>query len=130
MELEGFIYKVMEPNSGVSQKTGNPWMSQEFVFGYYWYPNQTQPSYMVARIFGEDNIRKFDLHVNEECTIRFNIQAHESNERWFNEVRVTAVEKKYSNQAAQQVQSAQPDPQTAQPDPAPLPEAPKDDLPF
>ncbi len=128
MELEGFIYKVMEPNSGISQKTGNAWMSQEFVFGYYWYPNQTQPSYMIARIFGEDNIRKFDLHVNDECTIRFNIQAHESNDRWFNEIRVTAVTKKFSTQASQQEQT--PAPKTAQQEPAPMPEAPKDDLPF
>ena len=129
MDLEGFIYEVMEPNSGISQKTGNPWMSQEFVFGYHWYPNQTQPSYMVARIFGEDNICKFDLHVHEQCTIRFNIQAHQSNGRWFNEVRVTAVTKKQAAQPAQQelpaeLQFAQP----ASSESAPLP--PKDDLPF
>ena len=129
MDLEGFIYKVMEPNSGISQKTGNPWMSQEFVFGYLWYQNQTQPSYMVARIFGEDNIRKFDLHVNEECTIRFSIQAHESNGRWFNEVRVISVTKKHAAQPVQQEQPAAL--QAAQPvssESAPLP--PNDDLPF
>ena len=93
MEIEGLIYKVLPANSGVSQKTGNAWMSQEFVLSYYWFPNQTMPSYMVFRVFGEDRLKQFDLHENDEVKIRFNIEAHESNGRWFNEVRCTAVQK-------------------------------------
>lgn len=93
MEIEGLIYKTLPANSGVSQKTGNAWMSQEFVLSYYWFPNQTMPSYMVFRVFGEDRLKQFDLHENDEVKIRFNIEAHESNGRWFNEVRCTAVQK-------------------------------------
>lgn len=88
------IYRAMPAQSGISQKTGNAWMSQEFVLSYYWFPNQTMPSYMVFRVFGEDRLKQFDLHENDEVKIRFNIEAHESNGRWFNEVRCTAVEKK------------------------------------
>lgn len=94
MEIEGLIYRAMPAQSGISQKTGNAWMSQEFVLSYYWFPNQTMPSYMVFRVFGEDRLKQFDLHENDEVKIRFNIEAHESNGRWFNEVRCTAVEKK------------------------------------
>ena len=87
------IYRAMPAQSGISQKTGNAWMSQEFVLSYYWFPNQTMPSYMVFRVFGEDRLKQFDLHENDEVKIRFNIEAHESNGRWFNEVRCTAVQK-------------------------------------
>ena len=31
MEVEGKISVVMPAQSGVSQRTGNPWMSQEYV---------------------------------------------------------------------------------------------------
>lgn len=47
MEIEGMIHQLMEPTSGVS-KNGNPWMSQEFVLAYFWFPNQTTPSYALT----------------------------------------------------------------------------------
>lgn len=77
--------------SGVSQSTGNQWMSQEYVMAYYWFPNQTNPSYIVMRVFGEDRIKQFNLQPNDEVRVRFHIEAHEYNGRWFNETRLDAV---------------------------------------
>ena len=91
MELEGKISVVMPAASGVSQSTGNPWMSQEYVMAYYWFPNQTNPSYIVMRAFGEDRIKQFNLQANDEVRVRFHIEAHEYNGRWFNETRLDAV---------------------------------------
>lgn len=91
MELEGKISVVMPAQSGVSQSTGNQWMSQEYVMAYYWFPNQTQPSYIVMRAFGEDRIKQFNLQPNDEVKVRFHIEAHEYNGRWFNEIRLDAV---------------------------------------
>lgn len=91
MELEGKISVVMPAQSGVSQSTGNQWMSQEYVMAYYWFPNQTQPSYIVMRAFGEDRIKQFNLQPNDEVRVRFHIEAHEYNGRWFNEIRLDAV---------------------------------------
>ena len=91
MELEGKISVVMPAASGVSQSTGNPWMSQEYVMAYYWFPNQTNPSYIVMRVFGEDRIKQFNLQPNDEVRVRFHIEAHEYNGRWFNETRLDAV---------------------------------------
>lgn len=91
MELEGKISVVMPAQSGVSQSTGNQWMSQEYVMAYYWYPNQTQPSYIVMRAFGEDRIKQFNLQPNDEVKVRFHIEAHEYNGRWFNETRLDNV---------------------------------------
>lgn len=91
MELEGKISVVMPAASGVSQSTGNQWMSQEYVMAYYWFPNQTNPSYIVMRVFGEDKIKQFNLQPNDEVRVRFHIEAHEYNGRWFNETRIDAV---------------------------------------
>ena len=66
-------------------------MSQEYVMAYYWFPNQTNPSYAVMRVFGEDRIKQFNLQVNDEVRVRFHIEAHEYNGRWFNEVRIDGV---------------------------------------
>ena len=82
---------VMPAQSGVSQRTGNPWMSQEYVMQYYWFPNQTQPSYIVLRVFGEDRIKQFNLQPNDEVKVRFHCEAHENNGRWYNELRIDGV---------------------------------------
>lgn len=91
MELEGRIAVVMPAQSGVSQRTGNPWMSQEYVLAYYWFPNQTQASYIVMRVFGEDRIKHFNLQPNDELKVRFHAEAHENNGRWYNELRIDGV---------------------------------------
>lgn len=91
MELEGKISVVMPANSGVSKATGNPWMSQEYVIQYYWFPNQTQPSFIVMRVFGEEKIKKFNLQTNDEVKVRFHCDAHENNGRWYNELRIDGV---------------------------------------
>lgn len=91
MELEGKISVVMPANSGVSQRTGNAWMSQEYVMAYYWFPNQTNPSYIVMRVFGEDKINHFNIQPNDEVRVRFHCEAHENNGRWYNELRIDGV---------------------------------------
>jgi hypothetical protein len=63
-------------------------MSQEYVIGYYWFPNQTNPSYIVMRVFGEDRIKQYNLQPNDEVRVRFHCEAHESNGRWYNELRI------------------------------------------
>lgn len=74
---------------------------------YYWFPNQTKPSFIVLRAFGEDRIKQFNLQANDEVRVRFHIEAHEFNGRWFNETRldaVTFIGASASQQPAQQSQ--------------------------
>ena len=122
MELEGKISVVMPATSGVSQSTGNQWMSQEYVMAYYWFPNQTNPSFIVLRAFGEDRIKQFNLQPNDEVRVRYHIEAHEYNGRWFNEIRLDAVtfvgasaskNQQPANQTAQAAQTAAVDNQQA-----------------
>ena len=75
MELTGRIIAVLPANSGVSQRTGNAWMSQEYVLEV---PGQ-YPKKCVFRLFGEDRIKNFNIQNGEELTVFFDIDAHEYN---------------------------------------------------
>jgi hypothetical protein len=91
MELEARVSVVLPAMSGVSQASGNQWMSQEYVLEYFWFPNQTNPSRIVMKVFGEDKIKQFNLQPYDEVKVRFHIEAHEYNGRWFNETRIDGV---------------------------------------
>lgn len=96
MELTGKIIAVLPANQGVSQRTGNPWMSQEYVIEV---PGQ-YPRKCVFRIFGEDRIRQFNIQSGEELTVSFDIDAHEYNGRWFNEIRAYNISRGVPGMAA------------------------------
>lgn len=122
MDLTGTITVVMPAQSGVSQRSGNAWMSQEYVMEI---PGQW-PRHIVFRIFGEDRIKQFNIQQGEQnVTIQFDIDAHEYNGRWFNEVRCYNVLRSVGQQPYQQQpygqQPAQAQPAQAQPAPAPFP---------
>ena len=94
MEVTGKIIAVMPANSGTSQRTGQTWMSQQYVLevpGMY-------PKRMVFEVYGEDRIKSFAIQQGMEATVSFEIDAHEYNGRWFNEVRAWNV--KPAGQAA------------------------------
>ena len=87
MELTGRIIAVLAAQSGVSARTGNSWMSQDYVIEV---PGQ-YPKRCVFRIFGEDRIKQFNIQMNEDVTIQFDIDAHEYQGRWFNDIRAYNV---------------------------------------
>ena len=115
MELTGKIIAVMAAQSGVSARTGNSWMSQEYVIEV---PGQ-YPRKCVFRLFGEDRIKQFNIQQGEDLTIQFDIDAHEYNGRWFNEVRAYNV-----------VRGQVPQPVAAAPAAAPFPPAGAATAPF
>ena len=114
----------MPAQSGVSQRSGNAWMSQEYVLEI---PGSYQKR-MVFRIFGEDRIKQFNIQQGEQqVTIQFDIDAHEYNGRWFNEIRCYNVLRSVGQQPYGQ------QPTQAQPAQAPFPpqqEQKQDALPF
>lgn len=83
MELTGKIIAVMPAKSGTSAKTGNAWMTQEYVFEV---PGQF-PRRCAFSVFGEDRIKQFNIQTGDEITIQFDIDAREFNGRWYNDVR-------------------------------------------
>ena len=118
MDLTGKIIAVLPANSGVSSRTGNPWMSQEFVI--------------------EVPGKQFNIQMGEDITISFDIDAHEYNGRWFNEIRAYNVTRGQAPVAAAPgVAPAQAAPFPPQDANAPFPPAQEpagegstDDLPF
>ena len=87
MELTGKIIAIMPAQSGVSARTGNNWMSQDYVIEV---PGQ-YPRKCLFRIFGEDRIKQFNIQQGEDLTVQFDIDAHEFNGRWFNVIRAYNV---------------------------------------
>ena len=89
MEITGKIIAVLPANSGTSARTGNPWMSQTYVI-------ETQGQYpkkLAFDVFGEERIKQFNIQQGEELTVRFDIDAHEYQGRYFNQIRAFNVEK-------------------------------------
>ena len=62
-------------------------MSQDYVIEV---PGQF-PRKCLFRIFGEDRIKQFAIQQGEDLTVQFDIDAHEFNGRWFNDIRAYNV---------------------------------------
>ena len=130
MDLTGKIIAVLPASSGVSARTGNSWMSQDYVIEV---PGQ-YPKKCVFRVFGEDRIKQFNIQMGEDITVSFDIDAHEFNGRWFNDVRAFNVTRGAAPLAAAPMAAA---PDAASMATAPFPPAQEsagegstDDLPF
>lgn len=141
MEATGKIIAILPANSGVSQRTGNPWMTQTFVLETIEQYSKKIP----FEVFGEDKIRQFNLQMGETVTIHFDVDGREWNGRWFAKVscfNVTRASQTHAAPVAQQQSQAQPPQQnaataqTVAPAPAPQPQSQgggggnADDLPF
>ena len=138
MEISGKIIVATEVRSGQSARTGNNWMAQDFVIETH----AQYPRRCVFSVFGEDRLKEFNIKPGEELTVYFDIDAHEYNGRWFNNLRAWKVERGVAPAADASASApyATATPTTAAPSPvsdafnAPAPptsgEGAKDDLPF
>ena len=110
VKLTGRIAEVMPVVSGVSDRTGNAWKSQEYLFEYFAWSGAKYANRLVARVFGEDDIAKFNLKQGEEVTltIRFDANKSKDGSRWFNEIRISNVERAAAAQQPAQAQNAAP----------------------
>lgn len=90
------------------------------------------------RVFGEDRIKQFNIQPGEEITVQFDIDAHEYNGRWFNEIRAYSVQRGQAGGTIPAATTFAPQQDAApQASAAPFPPAqepagdsPADDLPF
>ena len=104
IKLTGRIAEVLPANTGVSQRTGNQWMSQDYIFEYFMWSGQQRATQLCVRIFGEDNIKRHNLQPLEEnvtLTLRLESTKNQESGRWFTEVRVTNVERAGAQKPAQ-----------------------------
>ena len=129
MELQGRVTAVLPARSGVSAR--GEWKSQSFVIETH----DSFPRKMVFDVFGEERLTRFNIQLGQEVNVSFDIDAHEYNGRWFNNIRAFDVRLVDPNtvSAAPAAQAAPAAPQ--QPANAPFPPQPEqsnsdDDLPF
>lgn len=130
MEIQGRIVAVLPLRKGTSSK--GAWMSQENVVETH----EQYPKKLVFNVFGEDKINQFAIKQGEELIVSFDIDAHEYNGRWFNNIRAWSVQR-VGNVSAQPIQGGtiskyQPEPQQTKPQQqaAPQQQGQSDDLPF
>lgn len=96
MEVTGFVRHALEAKSGVSQRTGNPWMARDYVLEI---PGQ-YPKHMVFTVFGEDRIKQFAIRKDEEITVHFDIDANEYQGKWYNKIQAYNVTRTGQQQVA------------------------------
>ena len=136
VKLTGRIAEVMPAQSGVSQRTGNPWMSQDYLFEFFTWSGAQYPNRLKVRIFGEDNIKRHNLQQYEEnVTLTLRLDASKAEDgKWYNEVRVANVERIGVKQPAQPANDGQvnnnPQQQQSTPTGEGNAEGDSDDLPF
>ena len=128
METTGILVKQIAIREGVSKSNGNPWKIAEYLVEI---PGQ-YPRHIAFRVSDGQvgRIARFDSLVGKTVTVSFDIDAHEYEGRWYNEINAWGI-LEYINQtqrAANMVAA-----QNAQA-PAPQQEAKEggkdDDLPF
>ena len=85
MELQGKIILALPERSGVSAR--GEWKSQDFVVETH----EAYPRKMVFSVFGADRLQRFNIQVGQEVLVSFDIDAHEYNGRWFNNIRAFDV---------------------------------------
>lgn len=137
MEATGKIIAEFNERGGVSNRTGNEWKAKSYVLEV---PGDF-PRKLVFDVFGVDRLQAFNIQIGELLTVHFDIDAHEYNGRWFNDVRAFRVDRGQAAPAAAPEAAPAVAPAAQAPQAAPAPqqapvadpfEAPSatDDLPF
>lgn len=138
MEITGKIIAVLDLQSGTSSR-GNAWQKRDCVIE----TQEQYPKKMCFTLFGD----KVNMcpQVGETCTVCFDIDAHEYNGRWFNQINAWKVDRPSAQQpqmaaavapqgATGQWQQPAPQPQQATPQPVQQPQtqgaSSSEDLPF
>ena len=86
MELQGKVIAALPERSGVSAR--GEWKSQEFVIEYQ---EGQYPRHLVFTVFGADRLQRFNIQIGQIVLVAFDVDAHEWNGRWFNDIRAFDV---------------------------------------
>lgn len=97
MELTGKIIAALPERGGVAQRSGAEWKAQSFVLETI---NEQYPKKFVFDVFGSDRLANFNIQIGEVMTVSFDIDAHEYNGRWFNDIRAWKVDRNIAAQPA------------------------------
>ena len=99
MEIQGKVIAVLPERSGVSAR--GEWKSQTYVIE----TQEQYPKKMAFDVFGADRLAQFNIQSGEVINVSFDIDAHEYQGRYFNQIRAWNVTK-VSQQTAQQAMAS------------------------
>ena len=89
--VTGQIVQALPVQQGVSQRTGQPWMSQEYVLCHE--PGQ-YPKSVCFRVFGQDKIQQMNIQMGEQLSVHLNISCQQSQRGgYFNSIDCWKVER-------------------------------------
>ncbi len=89
-ELTGKVIAVLPLASGVSNRTGKEWASQDYVIEEQ---NARFPQRVCFKVFGSDKIQQFALQLGEIVTVKLELGCHENNGKWYNDINCWSVER-------------------------------------
>lgn len=95
MEIQGKVIAVLPERSGVSAK--GEWKSQTYVIE----TQEQYPKKMAFDVFGADRIANFGIQFGEVINVSFDIDAHEYQDRYFNQIRAWNVVRQEQQSTAQ-----------------------------
>lgn len=131
MDVVGKIIAALPPKSGTSQSTGKPWQVNTYVLQ----TTEQTPKNIAFDVFDTLRAEQYNLKVGDMVTVSIDIDAHEYNGRWYNQIRAWNVVNHASAQKPAAQPSPAPQPGTLFPQPPasgaqPAPSAGTDQLPF
>lgn len=112
MQFEGRVKEVMPVQSGVSQRNGEPWSSQEFVFGFYETSDAIYEKEIVLKL-RNDKIQQYNLQVGDKIKAKFGLGINNYQGRKYNEIYTGDIEILQRAQPTQPAPAQQPAPQPA-----------------
>lgn len=90
MKIKGRIRKILPKRSGVSQRTGNQWEAQPFIFEYFNEPSDIYTSSILIETMSQEVIAK--LEESQEVVIDIKFATREYEGRYYNDVRLVGFE--------------------------------------
>lgn len=97
MELQGRVVRLLPLKEGVSQ-AGNPYRTQDFIFGFYENPADIYERNILLNVRNE-NIEKYKLAENDKIKVRIALSCREypqGSGKYFNDIRtgdITIIQK-------------------------------------
>ena len=97
MELQGRVVRFLPLKEGVSQ-AGNPYRTQDFIFGYYESADSIYEKNILLNVRNE-NIEKYKLAENDKIKVRISLGCREypqGSGKYFNDIRtgdITIIQK-------------------------------------
>ena len=116
MEFQGRIYKLLPIRQGVSQRTGNEWKAQPFVFEYFETPEQRWSDKVLLETYDAKIIEQLKEGMEVRCGFGHNIREYQGHT--YNEVKLYRIEFQTAQQettATQQQAQPTTTPQAEQP---------------